>query len=70
MLLQRLVQQVVGFGVEGSLELLSEGIAGVYVHIVHLVVVAVVEGAFSHFVDEVGSEVIAQAQIQTAFLKV
>ena len=54
---ERLVQQVIGFGIECSLYFLSERIACIGVHVVHFVVVTVVESAFTHFIDKVGSEI-------------
>lgn len=67
---ERLVQQVIGFGIECSLYFLSERIACVGVHVVHFVVVTVVESAFTHFIDKVGSEILAYADVQSGFLEI
>ena len=67
---ERLVQQVIGFGIECSLYFLSERIACIGVHVVHFVVVTVVESAFTHFIDKVGSEIIAYADVQSGFLEI
>lgn len=66
---QRLVEQVVGVGVDCKLLLLSPGVAGVEVEIVHVVVVAVESTAGAHLVDERRSEVVRQTEAQSTLLE-
>ena len=63
-----LVQQVVCFGIEGVV--FRKSVTGVYVQIVHAVVIAVVKGVFTHFIDEGRCKVVAQAEVQSIFLKI
>ena len=66
---QRLVEQVVGVGVDCKLLLLSPGVAGVEVEIVHVAVVAVESTAGAHLVDERRSEVVRQTEAQSTLLE-
>lgn len=55
---ERLVEKVVGVGIDRVFRFLSPRVAGVEVKVVHLVVIAVELAAGAHFVDECRGKVV------------
>ena len=55
---ERLVEKVVGVGIDRVFRFLSPRVAGVEVKVVHFVLIAVELAAGAHFVDECRGEVV------------